>query len=123
LDNFETKKIKYGYVAIKFDSWHGVGGNEKTDRWKSINNERARRLRLSSNGDENNELLASNPTHELSRSRLEWTIDGNVTSLNHAEFLELFQHTQRVVELMSLVSLMKDPDYTGGEEKTHIYYT
>jgi hypothetical protein len=69
--------IKYGYVTVKYDSWHGVdllGGNEKTDRWKSSSNEGERRLRLSS-------------------------IDGKVTSLNHAKFLEQFQHTQRVVEL------------------------
>jgi hypothetical protein len=136
-------KIKYGYVSIKFDSWHGVGGNQKTDQWKSINNEGERRLRLSSNGEEN-ELLASNPKRELKTVaackdfRFEWAIDGKVTSLNHAEFLEQFQLTQRVVELMSL---LKDPDYTGGEEKeievairifgcgrdqtfalTHIYY-
>jgi hypothetical protein len=138
-------KIKYGYVTIAFDSWHGVGGNEKTDQWTSMNNEGVRLLRSSSN-EEENELLASNPKRELKIKtvdacedfRFEWTIDGKVTSLNHAEFLEQFQLTQRLVELMSI---LKDPDYTGGEEKeievairifgcgrdqtfalTHIYY-
>jgi hypothetical protein len=114
-------KIKYGYVMIKFDSWRGTGGNPNTNGWTSINNEGERRLRLSSKAEEN-ELLASNPNRELKVKQLpvcedfrfEWAIDGKVTSLNHTEYLSHYQHTQRVVEL---VTLLKDPDYTGGKEK------
>jgi hypothetical protein len=138
-------KIKYGYVAIKYDSWHGVNYNSKTEKWTSINNEAERRLRLSSNGADN-ELLSSIPKRELKVKsvpacedfRFEWAIDGKVTSINHTEFLARFKLTQRVVEFMVL---LEDPDYTGGEEKeievairiigcareqtfalTHIYY-
>jgi hypothetical protein len=140
-------KIKYGYVTIKFDSWHGSNYNSKTAGWTSINNNETERrsLRLSSKGEEN-ELLSSIPKRELKLVRVptcddfrfEWAIDGKVTSINHTEYLAQFKHTQRVVELMVL---LEDPDYTGGEEKeievairiigcareqtfalTHIYY-
>ena len=140
-------KIKHGYVMIKFESWRGSAANAKTNEWTSVNNEGGeRRLRFSSKEEENELLGASNPKRALKTKptpvcedfRFEWAIDGKVTSLTHAEFLERFQHTQRVVETMTL---MKDPDYTGGQEKeievairlvgckreqtfalTHIYY-
>jgi hypothetical protein len=141
-------KIKYGYVTIKFDSWHGSNYNSKTAGWTSINNNETERrsLRLASSKEKENELLSSSAERELKLVRVptcdafrfEWAIDGKVTSINHTEYLAQFKLTQRVVELFVL---LEDPDYTGGVEKeievairiigcareqtfalTHIYY-
>jgi hypothetical protein len=47
--------------------------------------------------------------------QFEYAIDGKITIINRKEFLETKHHqVQRVVET---VTLLKDPNYTGGQEK------
>jgi hypothetical protein len=130
--------LKNGFIVVKFESWHRPDIVKKTEGWTSINNERRRELSsIHSPSDRNNTLAihpvpASNqslPTsNQRNRRRLkyqpppfcdefkfEYAIDGKVTSFAKDEFFDKkHKVVQRVVET---VTLLKDPNYTGGQEK------
>lgn len=120
--------VKYGYIAVKYESWHKKDGNVATDGWESINNER-RRLResdaaiLSSKGNSshpqsthattNHRLLKTKPAPYCNEFVFEYAVDGVVTTLNMTEWERRSQHVQRVVEVMTI---LEDPNYTSGVE-------
>jgi hypothetical protein len=139
--------IKLGYIAVKFESWHGIAANPKTKEWHSINNEndtetiggrRQLLLHKKSQGGRQqrgradylaSRNMTSTPDAAVSdQSRrglghappfcdefhFQYAVDGKVTDLNMTEYLEVHQQTQRVVEV---ITLLKDPEYTGGKEK------
>lgn len=95
-------ELKYGYIALKFECWHKEGENPQTKDWASENNEStSRRL-----GD---------PTKYCEKFEFQYAIDGKMTTMNREEFvLERKKKVQRVVEI---ITILKDPDYTGGVEK------
>ena len=125
--------VKYGYIAVKYESWHKQDGNEATQGWTSINNER-RRLRISSYEEEEEEermrpetnrhvslnrtdhrmLKKNKPAPFCDEFVFDYAVDGKVTSLNLSEWQERSQNVQRVVEVLTL---LHDPSYTGGVEK------
>jgi hypothetical protein len=132
--------LKNGFVFVKFETWHGSGSNEATADWTSINNNEGGRQRQrnmlrhdgnstaptsSSGGVEEEEdydydfdgvvrnLKAPAPTY-CDEFKFEYAIDGKITSLNLEEFQERRKQVQRVVET---ITLLKDPNYTGGVEK------
>jgi hypothetical protein len=120
--------IKFGYIAMKVESWHAPGAIAKTKGWNSINNatddgrqllrhKKARDDVTSSNtaaSDQSRRGLKYHPPAFCDDFHLEIAIDGKVTSLDLTEYNEAHQSTQRVVEV---VTLLKDPDYTGGKER------
>jgi hypothetical protein len=131
--------LKNGFIAIKFESWYPTGAAKKTVGWTTINNERRRELSsINSPSDRNNTLAihpvpASNQSLTTSNQRnrrqlrgavlpefcdefkFEYALDGKVTSFARDEFFATkHKVVQRVVET---VTILKDPNYTGGQEK------
>ncbi|KAG7348320.1 hypothetical protein IV203_017025 [Nitzschia inconspicua] len=96
--------LKFGYVALKFETWHKSGENSQTRDFTSENGESA--IRRDLKGDEAPEYCDA--------FKFEYAIDGKVTVLSKDEFLEKVRLVQRVVET---ITILKDPDYTGGQEK------
>jgi hypothetical protein len=120
--------VKLGYIAVKFESWHRSDSITKTNGWNSINNatddgrqllrHKKRRDDLTSyntpGSDESRRGLKYHAPDYCDEFHFEYAIDGKITSLNLTEYNEARQLTQRVVEV---VTLLKDPDYTGGKER------
>lgn len=131
--------VKLGYIAVKFESWHDRFVNPKTKLWTSINNETedagrklsSRHKKQGRGGDDltlrNNITASTTSASDQSRRTLkyqappfcdefhfQYAIDGKITDLNMAQYEEAHQQTQRVVEVLTL---LKDPGYTGGQEK------
>lgn len=117
--------VKNGYIAVKYHSWHKADDVHKTEGWNSINNER--RLRSNNRGNGANLALnatsASNVGRFLKKTKpapfcddfqFEYAIDGKITVLNLEQWQDRSRQIQRVVEVLTL---MKDPNYTGGSEK------
>ena len=140
---FNIPDLQNGYIAIKFESWHPEGLNGKTNGWESINNEARRELsgqqlrgyhhesdthtNVTSSHDavhySANELGFSQPESRrvegiadrfCEEFRFAYAIDGKKTSLSKADFVAAHQEVQRVVEI---ITLLRDPNYTGGKEK------
>jgi hypothetical protein len=91
--------LLYGYVALKFETWHKDGENVRTAGWTTENNVTIPGRRLLDLCDE---------------FKFEFAIDGKVTSWSKDEFLEHRHDVQRVVET---VTILKDSNFTGGVEK------
>ena len=121
--------LRYGYVAVKFESWHQSESVPATTGWTSVNNEGGtRKLRevFSYNTtkttrtqqwafDDHGRKLGKKPPPEFcDEFKFEYAIDGKITSLKRDEFLERKVDVQRVVET---ITILEDPEYTGGEEK------
>jgi hypothetical protein len=116
--------LKNGYVVVKLETWHKENAVGKTADWTSINNDNALEAGESpstpeepESGENRRDLKKKNKKKPLCGSfKFEYAVDGVVTSLNATEFTERQEpgHIQRVVETFVL---LKDPDYTGGEEK------
>ncbi len=107
--------VQYGYIAVKYHSWHSADGLQKTAGWTSINNER--RLGSPSNDTKVNEhsrLLKEMPAPFCDEFHFDYAIDGNVTSLNLTEWQQRSYQVQRVVEVLTI---LEDPSYTGGQER------
>jgi hypothetical protein len=92
--------LLHGYVAVKFETWHNPGENGRTHGWTTENNVTTEGRRLAPSLCE--------------AFKFEFAIDGQVTSWSKDEFLEHRKDVQRVVET---VTILKDPNFTGGVEK------
>jgi hypothetical protein len=116
-------KLKYGYIVIKIESWHSANENTRTEGWETVNNE-TRRLRhdtsnarivnASANAMDQGRNLKALPPEYCDDFQFEVAIDGKVTTYNLEQHKEKLSQLQRVVQI---VTLLADPDYTGGEEK------
>ena len=122
---FNIPDLKNGLVVIKFESWHAANATELTQDWTSINNENGRALSSSVNHNnstvdsstdwyDNRSLGKKGPPPFCEEFQFEYAIDGVVTSLNKEQYEERRQGVQRVVET---ITLLDDPDFSGGEEK------
>jgi len=98
--------VKEGIIMIKVHSW--ASPNTITQDWKTENNER--KLNLGAvdheddydDSDQNHRLL--DPAEKFPDTfKFEYAIDGVVTTLNKAEFIEKRKTVQRVVEIITLV--------------------
>jgi hypothetical protein len=139
-------ELKNGFVFVKFETWHKANSMEETAGWTSVNNQTQRRRLPSSfsSRSSNNNTVAmhhhimpatetkANVTKSNQRTRrrlgdiplpdsfcddfkFEYAIDGKITIVDKNDFIENRHHkVQRVVET---VTLLKDPNYTGGQEK------
>jgi hypothetical protein len=116
-------KLKYGYIVIKIETWHGPNENTRTEGWETINNE-TRRLR---HGTSSEARIVNASAKAMDQGRnlkyvpppcddfqFDVAIDGKVTTYNLEQHKEKLIQAQRVVQL---VTLLADPDYTGGKEK------
>lgn len=96
-------QVKEGLIVVKLHTWHTADENPTTRGWKSINNEGRRSLMRSYDTPElNNQTFA-----------FDYAIDGEITTLNSAEFLERKHNLQRVVETMTLM----DDEKFGDEPR------
>lgn len=59
-------------------------------------------------------MLGEQPAPYCDEFHFEYAIDGKITSLSKDEYLERKKDVQRVVEI---ITLLEDPNYTGGVEK------
>jgi hypothetical protein len=91
--------LKNGYIALKFESWHGPDEIAKTKGWTTPLERRE---------------LKKEPNDYCDDFVFEYAIDGKVTALNKTEIKAQLYPVQRVVEV---ITLLNQPDYTGGEEK------
>lgn len=106
--------LKNGFVAIKVETWHWPNENAKTDGWESINNEGRRNMRSTLGNSTVTRNLKQPPPEFCEEFHFEYAIDGQITSLNLEEYQTRIMQVQRVVQTLTL---MKDPNYTGGVEK------
>lgn len=96
--------LKYGYIAMKFETWHKSGDNTQTNGFNSENGDTEKRR----------ELKEDKAPEYCDAFKFEYSIDGKVTSLSKDEFLGKVHLVQRVVET---ITILQDPNFTGGEEK------
>jgi len=96
-------QVKEGLIVVKLHTWHTADENPTTRGWKSINNEGRR------------SLMRSYETPELNNQTFafDYAIDGEITTLNSAEFLQRKHNLQRVVETMTLM----DDEKFGDEPR------
>ena len=97
--------LRHGYIALKFETYHPRNANIQTTDWTSENNRTTLRGRS---------LKSSSALDYCDEFKFDFAIDETVTSWTKDEFLERLHQVQRVVET---VTILKDPNYTGGEEK------
>jgi hypothetical protein len=105
--------VKFGYILVKFENWHPPN-TAATMGWTSINNEGDDSTSSNTITDQSQRRLKYKPAEYCDEFHFEYAIDGKITSLNLTEFWIARKQTARVVEV---VTLLKDPDYTGGKER------
>jgi hypothetical protein len=88
------------------ETGHKADAVKRTEGWASVNNASI------NNASVNNERRLDNPLCD--DLRFEYAIDGNISTVGNGEFQKLRHQVQRVV---NLITILKDPDYTGGQEK------
>ena len=103
-------KVKFGFIFIKFESWHERNSNEATVGWTSVNNEPSTDSTL--RHVRNRDLM--DIAQYCAAFQFEYSIDGKITTWDLETFKSNLKQVQRVVET---VTLLNDPDYTGGQEK------
>lgn len=125
-------EVKYGFIALKIETWHAAKSNPKTKSWTSMNNE-SRKLYdeqegsfLRSSSSSSSRSMNSSTYHDGGRQlkakvpeycpefKFEFAIDGKITSWDYEKYMEHMAHIQRVVEIVKIV---EDPSITGGAEK------
>jgi uncharacterized protein YggL (DUF469 family) len=79
----------------------------KTDGWKEING-------ATNTGNSTHSTRRLKPKKYCDNFQFEYSIDGNVTTLNLEQWNQKLNKIQRVVET---VTLLNNPSFTGGEEK------
>jgi hypothetical protein len=113
-------KVKEGYIVLKMEMFHSVGSVGKTDGWTSVNNER--RLRIS--GSRKDEALGTSSTSRLLGKKpppfcddwqFQFAIDGTIKTLS-ADVL-IGDYMKRVARNNDIFTILKDPNYTGGQAK------
>ena len=111
---FNLPDLQNGYVVIKLETWHGES-IEKTKSWTSINNNNNNNNPSSSNNNNNNSTkyrhkrgLKYVPEY-CENFKFEYSINGNVTTLNLDEWRGKLKNMQRIVET---VTLLNDPNFT-----------
>jgi hypothetical protein len=77
-----------------------------TDGWTEING--------ATKTETGNSTRALGPKAFCDNFQFEYSIDGNVTTLNLEQWKQRVNKVQRVVEI---VTLLNDPNFTGGVEK------
>jgi hypothetical protein len=107
-------RIKYGYIAIKFEAWHKSGENPETEGWTSIDNEGDTRVLSETVRDATTYSLSTEQTkRQLKKKppvpfcdefRFEYAIDGKVTSLDKDGYDKLINKLQRLVNVATSVS-------------------
>jgi hypothetical protein len=94
--------LKFGYVALKFETWHSSGENPQTRETKNSDVTTRRSLK----GEKVPEFCNT--------FQFEYAIDGKVNVLSKEEFMKKLHLVQRVVEI---ITILQDPNYTDGQEK------
>jgi len=125
-------EFKYGFIAVKIETWHPAKSNPKTLSWTSMNNERRKlyeerkepflRSPSSNSSQSTNNYIYHDEERQLKPKvpdycpefKFEYAIDGKVTTWDLETFAQNQSHIQRVVEIFKIV---EDPSITGGVEK------
>jgi hypothetical protein len=117
----QLTSVKEGIIVIKLHTWHYDDENTRTVEWKSVNNDpkdSKRRLRdEASNNDteygERHLKMRSYSTPDLPETFMfDFAINGKITTLDKAKFLDQKQQVARVVECLTLLD---DENFSNGE--------
>jgi hypothetical protein len=98
--------LKFGYIALKFETGSPSESNTQTNQWTSENNNSVSNIVRHLKGDD--------PPEYCDEFKFEYAIDGVITSWNKEKFLGKIHLVQRLVET---VTILADPYFTGGVEK------
>ena len=89
--------------------------NTRTDGWTAVNNEREGRRIL-----EHAEPRQLDRVNDLPDSFVfDYAIDGKITSLTKAQFIEQLKKPQRVVEVLTILD---DPSFTSSPKRTRVAF-
>lgn len=131
--------LLHGHIVIKLETWHESGSVWKTEGWVGVNNETTsnrdlhEKESISDVYHSSNDLttpLVNQSTSSFSSSsdkrrlkkkppqlaadfKFQYAINGNITTMDKATFLEKKKDLARVVET---VVLLDDQNFTGGVE-------
>ena len=121
--------LRYGFISIKFETWHWPKEQTKTEGWTTENNAGSRSLVRRSLGPSPPEIDASWQTYDerilkeavteyCPEFRFEYSIDGKVEgSLNLEEWEAKRKQPARVVET---VTILKDPNFVTNNEEIEV---
>ena len=112
--------VKEGLIILKIESWHAASENKATNGWNEVNNGNRRHRSLNRGGEtffdndkntklniENEELsgrvLKTEPLPYCDDFEFQYSIDGEITTINKDEIETRFKKAQRVVELLTVM--------------------
>ena len=115
---FNVPAVKEGIIMIKVHSWSKSEENTITADWNSENNER-RMLGLDGDEYEDHERRLDTDPAEVypDTFKMEYAINGKVTTLSKKEYMEKRHRVQRVVEVLTLLD---DPNFTKEETDVEV---
>ncbi|CAJ1951846.1 unnamed protein product [Cylindrotheca closterium] len=114
---FNIPDLKYGYIVAKIETWHweGIG---IADTWDKINGNKKTAPKAK---NKKKKKKKGGKHRRLKQKRnycktfwFEFSINGEVKTMSLSKWNTKIHSVQRVVET---VSLLADPEFTGGEEK------
>lgn len=106
------ENVEQGVIAVKFETWHLTNENPRTDGWTCINNHcgdrhlvayESERPPIHPGSTVHRDLKKQSPPAICDDFKLEFAIDGEITSWDRAKFLERKSNPERVVEIVTLV--------------------
>lgn len=116
-------KVKHGLVFARMEHWQGAGANPLTTDWVCENGKNdcpAAKEAKEEGGENNKKKRQLRDSRKLADNtycdawRLEFAIDGKVTSWTHDEWQAHLHAAQRVAHF---TTFLDDENYTGGKEK------
>ena len=130
----ELPAVEEGIIILKIVTYMGEEVNKRTKGWTTVNNER--RLEEEQQQQQVEEQIVDEshpqlpPANERRRTKeidetlpedfiFDYAIDGKITSLSKAEFLELRKKPQRVMEMLTLLD---DPNFTSSARDVEVAF-
>ena len=116
----KVPNVVHGHILVKFEHYHKADTAYLTEGWTSINNESHRMLLeeygspISRLGAKAHRALGTDKSGYCDEFHFEYSVDGNVTSLDRSEYYQKKRGVQRVVEVFPVLN---NPGYTNGIEK------
>lgn len=117
-----VKGVKEGIIVLKLQSWNKAEENSLVSDWKTVNNERRyleEEAHLSQEGDSERRNLASkDPADKYPDNFVfEYAVNGKVTRLTKAQYIEQRKLIQRAVET---IVVLDDPNFTNEETDVEV---
>jgi hypothetical protein len=105
----ELPDVTEGIIVMKIVTYMNPAQNTRTNGWTSVNNKEGKRRRLEDSEAEPPARLLVTLTELPDEFMFDYAINGKITSLNKAEFIDFVKKPQRVVEF---ITVLDDPDFT-----------